>query len=390
MTQRIAFTAKNKIGLLIGEKLQYIQSHYVNDYKEQRDQIRRKRSWKTTGAFSAFRGDLNPDRYTDVDALVAKATINGLTCQTESEKLIYSVSVGNASGVFVLDPENPTADEGHIIHDTSLFFYGLDYSTSRNEIAVAIEESFMDRNIALLTMEKARLKQITEGDSCDNNPTWSKVDSGVIYYDSAGIGRNKQGMPICLGPRSIHRLDLNTAELEEVVAMKNYDCYLPKLDAHDNLYFIRRPYQKPQTGTSLIEILQIPFKIVKAIYKWIEFFTIRHTGEPLTSAGNNPVKLKQDLRQMMIDGNIINAEQSLEENRRHGELFPGIAPRSWELMRRNADGELVTLKKGVISFDLTDAGEIIYSNGSFLISLKPDGTETKLDKVDCSGAIKVL
>lgn len=160
-------------------------------------------------------------------------------------------------------------------------------------------------------------------------------------------------------------MELNTGKLEEVATVKSHDCYLPKLDGQDNLYFIKRPYQKPHHGTSLIEILQIPFKISKAIYKWIEFFTIRHTGEPLTSAGNNPAKLKQDLRRMIIGGNIINAEQSLEENRRHGEPFHGIAPRSWELVRYTKDGELITVKKGVLAYDLTDTGEIVYSNGHY-------------------------
>lgn len=145
----------------------------------------------------------------------------------------------------------------------------------------------------------------------------------VIYYDSAGIGRNKQGIPICLDPRSIQRLELNTGKLEEVATVKSHDCYLPKLDGQDNLYFIKRPYQKPHHGTSLIEILQIPFKISKAIYKWIEFFTIRHTGEPLTSAGNNPAKLKQDLRRMIIDGNIINRNNLLKKTAVTESLSPG-------------------------------------------------------------------
>lgn len=389
MSKRIAFAAKNKIGLLTEDKLDYIQSQYMEDYKEQRAQIRRKRAWKAEGSFSAFRGDWDPERLVDLDDLIAHATINGLSCQMTDKKLIYSISVGDASGIFLIDPEALTEDEGHIIHDTSIRFYGLDYCPARHEIAVAVEDSPFERNIALLTMEKCRLKQITEGDSYDNNPVWSKLEDGVIYYDSAGIGRTKQGS-LCIGPRSIMRLDLKSANLEEFITIPRCDCYLPKLDAKGNLYYIKRPYQRPRTGATLTEILLIPFKIIKAIYKWIEFFTLRHTGEPLTTAGANPAKTKQDLRRMLIDGNIVNAERSLNENRRYGETFPGIAPRNWELIRCERDGTQVTVKKGVLTYDLTEDGEIIYSNGTYLIQRAADGTEHELGKMECSGVVKAL
>ncbi|HOJ78621.1 MAG TPA: hypothetical protein PLZ08_11190 [Bacillota bacterium] len=69
---------------------------------------------------------------------------------------------------------------------------------------------------------------------------------------------------------------------------------------------------------------------------------------------------------------------------------PGIIPRNWELVRLDADGNLVTIKKGIMAFDLTDSGDIIYSNGVYLIRLGSDGTEKVIGKVDESGIIKVF
>jgi hypothetical protein len=57
-------------------------------------------------------------------------------------------------------------------------------------------------------------------------------------------------------------------------------------------------------------------------------------------------------------------------------------------MDRN--GEITTIKKGVIDFDLTSVGEIVYSNGKHIIKRLSDGTEKLLKEVELANRIRVV
>ena len=80
------------------------------------------------------------------------------------------------------------------------------------------------------------------------------------------------------------------------------------------------------------------------------------------------------------------AERELKRNRK--DAFPGIIPRSYELHRRTASGEDLTLAHGVYEYSLREDGSILYSNGAALLCLAPDGTRTKL--ADARRVTKIL
>jgi hypothetical protein len=68
-------------------------------------------------------------------------------------------------------------------------------------------------------------------------------------------------------------------------------------------------------------------------------------------------------------GNLIDAEKNLRENRASGEKYPGLAPKSWELIRRSKDGREQIVKKGVIDYCLAVDG-LYYSNGSNVVYMQ--------------------
>lgn len=184
---------------------------------------------------------------------------------------------------------------------------------------------------------------------------------------------------------------LTTGDLEEVVSSEKYDYYLPKSDEEGNVYFIRKPFsinEKPKG--SIKDTLLIPVKISRAIYNWMELFTMRYSGETFKKRGPNPAKSDPDEKQVFINGNLINADKALKENQKRGEKFPGIAPGDWELIKLDSAGKTHTLKRGVIDYDLTSEGDIIYSNGNSLIKLSIDGQEEVISKVELARVIKVI
>lgn len=388
MAKRVLFTAKSRLGLLESARISLTDSQYVDNYRRNREQIRRKRAWKSEGKGAAFRGDVDPSLDMDLDDLVESATVNGLSFTGEDDKIVYSVSIEHSSGVFFKNPSDAGEAEGHIIHDNGLTFHGLDYNLATGEIAVAVCEGGIEKHIALLDARRSSYRAITEGDSLDENPVWC-LNGRVIYYDSAGIGRNLNGQIVDYSPRTINRLDLDTGDLDEIVSLPRCDCFSPRVDGSGNLYFLKRPRRTAGHAPVLKDILLVPFRLLRAIFGWLQFFTMRNTGEPLLTGGPNPGKARRNLQEVLIDGNLINAEKTLRENSQKGDKYPGIAPRSWELVKRGLDGAQTVLKKGVLDFDVNSDGEIVYSNGKYLVHLGADGNEEILQQMDFARRVRV-
>jgi hypothetical protein len=385
---KIVFTSKDKLGLWMDDGLDYYESQYISKYQKNKLEISKKYEWKTQGVNSAFRGDIQHSLFNIEDS--TKATINGVDFLCDDENVIYSVSVDDNSGIFIKNLKDSSEPEKHVMHDNKVVFCNLDYNKATNQLAVAVQNTAWERNIAVMDINDSKYSSITEGDSIDDNPVWGRVNPKILYYESTGVGRDNQGNVIGFAPRVVNKLDLSTGELVEVASYQGFDCIYPKVDNKDNLYFIKRPYESSlNKKVSIIEYLLIPFKIIRAIFKWIELFTIMHTGEPLTSKGSNPAKSKQmDSKDLIINGNIINAEKILKENLARGEKYAGIAPKEWELVRLDADGKQKSIKKGVLGFDINKNDEVIYSNGKYIIKISSDGKEEVVEKVDFIETIK--
>ena len=176
---------------------------------------------------------------------------------------------------------------------------------------------------------------------------------------------------------------MGTGDLDVVISDPKFDFFKPKLDSSGNLYFIKRPYthgdQRESPVTTLKDIVFAPFKIIRAIVGWLDFFTQRYTGESLkTTSGNNPAKSQQKSEEeLFVEGNLIKAQQNLERNQKLGEKYPGTIPNSWELVKRSPSGNMTVLKKGVMSYAIKD-DQIFYSNGKYLVEILPDQSEKLL------------
>lgn len=384
MNQKLIFASKNKIGVHHQSLTVYRESEYLLRYKKNREDIQQRSAWKTEGAGAAFRGEQTMMHHADPETIAAAAEIHGISRIDQDDVIVYTISVENFSGIFTKNLQQANDPEGHIVHQNEVRFMNLDYHPQHKELVISIDQAYgPGQHIAIMNMGSPRYRFVTEGDCVDENPVWLKSDHRVIYYESAGIGRDQQGNYMGLGPKAIHRLDLESGALEEVVAFPNDDCILPKLDRSNHLFFIKRPYQSGNSSrsSSFKDLILMPYRIGKAIFNWINFFTMRYTGETLTRGNDNPAK-KMDPHQTFVAGNLIHAQKALKENQSKGEKYPGIVPRDWELVRMEKTGELVTVKRGVLDYSFTPEGNIVYSNGNYVVLLTSDGNEEVLDKAD--------
>ena len=124
----------------------------------------------------------------------------------------------------------------------------------------------------------------------------------------------------------------------------------------------------------------LPVRIVGALFGFLNVFSAKYSGKTLSKS----VGVKnRDEEKLFIEGNLISAEAELRANRNRGEQNPGIIPHSWELHCRKPNGDDVLVRRGVVAYRVDDqTGDILFSNGSAILNLSPDGKEEKILSAD--------
>ena len=149
------------------------------------------------------------------------------------------------------------------------------------------------------------------------------------------------------------------------------DFLAPQSREEGSLLYIRRPYtahERVHPLRVLKDSLLFPFRLLFAIFQFLNFFSAIFTGKKLTSAGGAKAR-ELDMRQMMIWGNLVQAQRRPKVEDEGLDLVP----KSWELCERNAKGETRVLARGVLAYDAGADGSIVYTNGNALFLLRPDG-----------------
>ncbi len=138
-------------------------------------------------------------------------------------------------------------------------------------------------------------------------------------------------------------------------------------------------------------MLLAPVRLLQAFGGFLNLFSLRYGGKPLSSGGDAPAQAKQKSeRDLVIEGNLIQAERNMRENQRRGEKNPGIVPGDWQLVRLLDDGTLETVKRGVLDYAPLPSGGIVYTNGKFVIACDREGKETVLLKDELVTRVLVL
>lgn len=390
MKEHIVYSVAADLFVLENGKRMAFPSLFYRNYIQNHIAVKDRRDWKHQGQGAMFRMDLNP--HGEFDPRNVQAYVNGLAMTGNGMQALYSLSVMDTSGLFFRNLDAGEDTEDHIVHDTDTVFGNLDYCKRTGRVVMALQKGAWEQHIAVKIIEDPHYRLLTEGDSVDANPSWSKTDTDLIFYDTAGIGRDGQGAYSGVGESSVCSLNLRTGDLQELVAQQGHHCTQPKEDDSGNLYFIKKPVMdKGGKGNPIVDTLLIPGKISVALFNWVEHFTMRYSGMPLRSGGANPAKARQEsVQDMFIRGNLIRAAETLKENEKHGEKNPGIAPRNWELMCMDRSGSLRTVKKGVLDYDLSRDGSCVYSNGRHIVKLELNGSEHRLADAELAENIRIL
>lgn len=278
-------------------------------------------------------------------------------------ELLYALAMSASSGLFRYNLE--TRDEMRLFHRQD--FDGCGLSCHRPTAQVIIGSRNDDHLGKLELYEEAtrRRQRLTDGDGHDSNPAQDPNAPHLVYFQSSGVARDEQGRVVALGPAAIHRLDTQTGAMETLLEDDHWDYLQPKVDAAGALYFIRRPHggrDELPAGQKLKAFVMIPFNIAAGIFGFLDAFTRMFAKRSLRPAGGGKDLPQTRSRYATFHDTTLALEKVLNKR---GEFDDSLhlVPASWELVRRDKNGDETVLAKRVVAYDLGPNGELLYSDG---------------------------
>ena len=370
--EKIVFSDGDSIRVLDeGEEGTYA-SQYIADYRERMRRMVKNKEWKHSGMGAVFRGDtmseVGMDSETRVDAYINSVHAAG------EDKVLYTFTVNQTSGVIEKTLSAKKDGERFILHTNDGELLSSDYNVTDGKFVAELRRGEISSDLVLLDTERGDYVSITDGDSRDENPSFSKKRPGVILYDSLAAGRNARGEFVEYAPAAVYEYDLNTLDLKEIRASEKYSYIKPVEDENGDIYCIRKPAKERDRHNPVVEILLIPYRLLMAIVNFIQIFLVFFTGKTMTGGGNNPAKGRDtDSRQMIIRGNVIEVDKEIARNKKFKDKDLAFIPASWKLVRIRG-GEEEEMKSGICDFSLAEGG-VVCTNGRKVFFLKEGKSE---------------
>jgi hypothetical protein len=371
MRPTIAYLAQGKVRLKIGnEPLRTVESPYANQIREREVRAQQRNSWKAQGGGFLSGAMLWGQRGAAQGP--TPVIVTSISGSADKGRIIYSLESGSLCAL--LAAENFGGEERRLWNNNNFKLQHVRACSRTGDLAFSATHANGTANIGVMFKDENSVKELTEGDSVDTSPQWAPGKPRKLVFQSAGVGRNRQGHFLALGPFSIQELNLDTAEMNTLLEDAKTDYLAPQITEDGSLYYIRRPYA-PTEGLNFWRVIKdfflFPFRLLYALFQFLNFFSMSFTGKKLSTAGDTRAR-ELDMRQMMIYGNIIRAQQE------SGDDAPDLVPGSWQLARRSGNGREEILARGVLAYDVAADSTIAYSNGSAVFVISPDGKKERI------------
>lgn len=368
----ICFISQGKLYYKNGSgPIQQIHSEYVQNVMDKMELSKQRHGWKEDTSWgTSFVGQ--GQRKEDADKVAIQFTS---AVFKDSHTLLYFLSDNYFGGLFQYDIE--TGKELRLLHKQNLIYRDLHYCPHRCKILASSQYQNGVANIIELSEDGSSARELTGGDTVDTAPAWITADKNQIVFQSQGLARSAEGYVIAYGPAAIELLDLNDGELQTVKENSATDFLQPRVAANGDLYFIERPYEavKYGAGQAFTDVLFFPFRLLRALFHYLNFFSLMYSRKPLTSASGP--RMQGDLKQIMLRGKRIDAERALKKEKPVNGV-PSLVPATWRLMARSGIGSEHVVATHVSSFVFDGDSQAIYTNGCGVFSVNEQHHPTYL------------
>jgi hypothetical protein len=365
-----------------GKPLRQVQSTFAKESQERQQRSQAIDGWKSRSGVWSSMGMAPPQmsQWDEDEGGAIGISFRSLGRGTKAGQLMYILDLQSVRGLFQFDLAQDL--ERRLMHRNEFYAHDLACHPARGTVATALEQADGSAHLAFSDDEGRHWNQLAGGDSVDEAPTWIPGEGRRVVFQSAAIGRNKQGQRLGLAPYAIETLDLDgKGESEPLHRQKDFDLLQPRLTADNTLYFIRRPYKRPGSVAPgffefALDVLLLPFRFLRAVYMFFNFLSVMFSGQPLaTTFGQRQFK-PQQAQFLTLWGQAIDTKRAMQKNR--GDQAGALVPKEWELVRRSADGAEQVLACNVLAYDLTVDGSVLFTNGSAVFFQKADGSREKL------------
>ena len=352
----LAFISRGKLFYRApGQELREIHSPYVQGVMDRMERSRQLHGWKEGTAFAmSFTGR---NQAGQTDAVQIQATSAQFAAH---DRMLYFLKDESFGGLFEYDLANDT--EKRLVHKQNLSLEDLRLNPEGDKLLCAQHARNGTANIAMMNADGSQYRELTGGDTVDTAPAWVPGKPNFVLFQSSGLARAPTGFVVAQGPTSIQMANTAQGTLTTVLEDPRLDYLQPRMGANGLLYFIRRPYEAPRYGTKnmLLDTLMFPFRLLRALFHYLNFFSLMYTRKPLTTAAGPA--LQADLKDILLKGKRFDAEAALRSGAKLNGV-PSLVPASWQLVSRSTEGEETVLASHVASFDISANGAILFSNG---------------------------
>jgi hypothetical protein len=308
-------------------------------------------------------------------------------CFGGDERTVYYVlRVGEAIGLFRqhLDEDR----EVRLFHKSGIAIQGLAFNPRDRRLVLSVGLADGTAQLEGYDVEGTLKGAVAGGDSIDVAPALVPGAASAAVFQSSGVARHpERGTVAAVAHATLCRLDYKSGQLETLVDDKAYDFIVPKVAADGTLYAIRRPVEKPvheRAGSALTDVLLMPFRLAKAVFGYLNFFSMIYGKEPLRSSGGpRTPELDQDVGRLWLHGRMIELAKVRDDPKYGGKLVPA----SWELVRRPPGRQWQIVAKHVAAFDLAPDGAVVHTNGYDVVAWR-DGAVTALGRHELVEAVQ--
>ncbi|HEX8925192.1 MAG TPA: hypothetical protein VF786_05340 [Terriglobales bacterium] len=374
----LAYLSLGKMFVKEGDEAsRQVDSKFGASVRQRAMELQRRHSWKTQGRGAQFmRGGALWGATPETSEL--PVSINGISRGFSDGELFYSLITPEISGLFAV--RDGLKEEQRLLHTSDFWVREICASKSAQKLAFVMAHRDGTSSIAVIGANGDDMAEVTQGDSVDQAPSWVPGSATVILFQSAGIGRNQAGIAVGRGPFLVEKLNLEDGSIQTVAEEDGFDLLVPRQASDGSLWFIKRPYTPPNAKAHpfkvLLDFALFPFRLLFAVFQFLNFFSAKYTGKFLVTQGGARQR-EADVRQMMIWGNMIEAAK---QGGNDDEETPALVPGNWQLVRQKPDGTREAVANGVVSFDLEADGSVVYSNGRAIYRRSDTGESTRLDR----------